>query len=51
MLLPYYSCSLSIYIYIYIYIGCLNIHRTHGTANISINNNVVSFFISDLKIT
>ena len=32
------------YIYIYIHTGCLNIH---GTAN---NNNVVFFFISDLKI-
>ena len=31
------------------YIRCLNIHRTHVTANNSANN-VVFFFISDLKI-
>ena len=32
------------------FIGCLNIHGTHVTANNSINDNVVFFFVSDLKI-
>ena len=32
------------------YIGYLIIHRTHVTANNSINNNVVFFLVSDLKI-
>ena len=32
------------------YIGCLNIHGIHVAANNSINNNVVFFFVSDLKI-
>ena len=31
-------------------IGYLNIHGTHVTANNSTNNNVVFFFLSDLKI-
>ena len=31
-------------------IGCLNIHGTRVTANNSTNNNVVFFFVSDLKI-
>ena len=31
-------------------IGYLNIHRIHVTANKSTNNNVVFFFVSDLKI-
>ena len=31
-------------------IGCLNIHETHVTANNSTNNNIVFFFVSDLKI-
>ena len=31
-------------------IGCLNIHGTHVTANNSTINNVVSSFISDLKV-
>ena len=31
-------------------IGCLNIHGAHVTANNSTNNNVVFFFVSDLKI-
>ena len=31
-------------------LGSLNIHGTHVTANNSTNNNVVFFFISDLKI-
>ena len=31
-------------------IGCLNIHRTHVTADYSIYNYVVFFFVSDLKI-
>ena len=31
-------------------IGCLNIYGTHVTANNSITNNVVFFFVSDLKI-
>ena len=30
--------------------GCLNIYGTHVTANNSTNNNVVFFFVSDLKI-
>ena len=30
--------------------GCLNIQGTHVTANNSTNNNVASFFVSDLKI-
>ena len=30
-------------------IGCLSIHGTHVTANNSTNNNVVFFFVSDLK--
>ena len=30
-------------------IGCLNMHETHLTANNSTNNNVVFFFVSDLK--
>ena len=30
-------------------IACLNIHVTHVTANYSTNNNVVFFFVSDLK--
>ena len=30
-----------------VYPGCLNIHGTHVTAT---NNNVVFFFVSDLKI-
>ena len=46
--LPYYFCSFSIYIYIYI--GCLNIYGTHVTANNTTTDNVVSFFVSDLKI-
>ena len=29
---------------------CLNIHGTYVTANNSTNNNVVFFFVSDLKI-
>ena len=33
-----------------IYTRCLNIHRTYVTANSSTNNNVVFFFVSDLKI-
>ena len=32
------------------YIGCLNIHGTHVTVNNYTNNNVVFFFVSDLKI-
>ena len=32
------------------YLGCLNIHETHVTANNSTNNNVVFFFVLDLKI-
>ena len=39
-----------IYIYIYIYIWCLSIHWTSVTANKSTNNNVVFFFVPDLKI-
>ena len=31
-------------------IGCLKIHGTHVTAKKSTNNNVVFFFLSDLKI-
>ena len=30
--------------------GCLKIHGTHVTANNSTNNNVVFFFVLDLKI-
>ena len=33
------------------YIGCLNIHETHVTANNSTYNNIVFFFVSDLKTT
>ena len=36
--------------YIYKYLGCLNIHGTHVITNNSTNNNVVFFFVSDLKI-
>ena len=32
------------------YIGCLGIHRTRVTAYKSTTNNVVFFFVSDLKI-
>ena len=32
------------------YMGCLNIDRTHVTANNSTNTNVGFFFVSDLKI-
>ena len=32
------------------YIGYLNIHGTHVTAHNSTNNNIVFFFVSDLKI-
>ena len=32
------------------YIGCLNIHGIHVTAHNSTTNNVVFFFVSDLKI-
>ena len=32
------------------YIMCLNILRTHVTANNSINNNVVFFLVSVLRI-
>ena len=41
-----------IYIYIYIYRerDYLNIQRTYVTAYNSTNNNVVFFFVSDLKI-
>ena len=35
---------------IYIYIGCFNIHETHVTASDSTYNNIVLFFVSDLKI-
>ena len=31
-------------------IGCVNIHGAHLTANTSINNNIVFFFVSELKI-
>ena len=31
-------------------IGCLNIHGTHVTTPNSTTNNVVFFFVSDLKI-
>ena len=31
-------------------IGCLDIHGNHVTANNSTNDNVVFFFVSDLKI-
>ena len=34
----------------YIYIYGFNIHGTHLTAKNSTNNNVVFFFVSDLKI-
>ena len=34
---------------IFDYTGCLNIHVTHVTVNNSTNNNVVFFFVSDLK--
>ena len=42
----YYFCSLRLCIHI----GGLNIHRTHVTANNSTYDNVVFFFVSDLKI-
>ena len=45
MWLPFYFCSFSIYIYI----GRFNIYGAYVTANNS-NNNVVFFFVSDLKI-
>ena len=35
--------------YLYIYTGCFNIHGTHVITNNSTNNNVVLFFVSDLK--
>ena len=35
---------------VFVYIGCLNIHETHVTANNSVNNYAVFFFVSDLKI-
>ena len=38
------------YLYVYSYIWCLNIYKTHMTANNTINNNVVLFFVSDMKI-
>ena len=33
-----------------VYIGCFNIHGTHVTSNNSPNNNVLYFFVLDLKI-
>ena len=44
------SESLTLKIYIMSCNGCLNIHRTHVTANNSTSNNVVFFFVTDLKI-
>ena len=35
---------------LYKYIRCLNLHGTHVTANNFTNDNVVFFFVSDLKI-
>ena len=52
----HYTTGISIYIFnirclnINGYIGRLNIHGTHVTATNSTNNNVVFFFVSDLKI-
>ena len=34
----------------FIYTGCLNIHGAHVTANHSTTNDIVFFFVSDLKI-
>ena len=31
-------------------IGCLNVHGVHVTVNNFIDNNVVIFFVSDLKV-
>ena len=36
--------------FLFIYIGCLNTHGSHMTTTNSTNDNVVFFFVSDLKI-